>query len=511
MTAPDKPHRNPLAALTSLEPGEGRKAAWSAAFFFFVLFGYFLIKPVREALGVERGMSEMRWLFVGTLAVMFIANPIYAWVVGRWDRRKSLPVVYHFFVTNLLAFAALLAWFPDVVGVATGRTFFIWLSVFNLFCVTMFWTLMADGFSLAQAKRLFPVVAVGGTVGGLTGSKAAQQLVDDIGHVGLIVAAAVCIEIAVVACWRLTRCFDREAAVLASVRATGRLPADVRCAGCGAGLGGIAPDESCTGCGAEVDRMLATYSETRSERAPDVASTGVLEGLRAVLRSPYLAAVCGYILMMTIASTFLYFAQARIVSAMTEDMEERTQAFANINMLVQLTTLVVQLGLTGRLIRRFGVGRTLAVLPIIAAAGFIGLGVGDWMGMGPERAFVVLAVLMAVYSAAKYAIARPARETLFTVVPRDEKYKAKSFIDTFVYRSGDVVGAGADAGLAGLVGVFPTVFTSVFAGLALTIAPFAVVWAGLGLFLGTRQKQLAGQDAPPADPNVSTQPTGASP
>lgn len=457
MTAPDKPHRNPLVALTSLQPGEGRKAAWSATFFFFVLFGYFLIKPVREALGVERGMSEMRWLFVGTLGVMFVANPIYAWVVGRWDRRKSLPVVYHFFVSNLLAFAALLAWFPDAVGVATGRTFFVWLSVFNLFCVTMFWTLMADGFSLAQAKRLFPVVAVGGTVGGLAGSWVTQLVVEDVGHVGLILAAAGCIEIAVVACWRLTRCFDNEAAVLASVRETGRLPVDVRCAGCGEELGGLASDGSCAACGVEVGQMLATFSEARSERGPDAPRTGVLEGLRAVLRSPYLAAVCGYILMMTIAATFLYFAQARIVSAMTEDMEKRTQAFANINQLVQFTTLVVQLGLTGRLIRRFGVGRTLCVLPAIAAVGFVGLGVGDWMGMGPERAFIVLAVLMAVFSASKYAIARPARETLFTVVPRDDKYKAKSFIDTFVYRSGDVVGAGADSALASLVVVFPAV------------------------------------------------------
>ncbi len=486
--------------MLNLHPGEGRKAAWACAFFFFVLFGYFLIRPVREALGVERGMGELRWLFMATLAVMLLVNPIYGYIVSRWDRRRSLPFVYHFFVLNLLAFAGLLAWFPDVVGVATGRTFFVWLSVFNLFCTTMFWTLMADGFGLAQAKRIFPVVAVGGTLGGLLGLRVTRFAVDDVGHVGLMVVAALCIELAVFACWRLTRCFDGEASLLAGARAAGCLPPETRCTSCSQALGGLDLDRACPGCGYAVEAMLASFSATRSQRDDRSAPSGALEGLRAVTHSPYLAGVCGYIMMMTVVATFLYFAQARIVTKMTDDMTSRTQAFADIGFYTQFATLLVQLGLTGRLIRRFGVGRMLAVLPILAAVGLIAMGVGDSAGMSPDQAFIAIAVLMAVFSAAKYAIARPARETLFTVVSRDEKYKAKSLIDTFVYRTGDAVGAAADGGLSMLVVKIPAIFSSVLGGLAVVIAPFAVLWVVLGLYLGRRQKTLAELSSTASEP-----------
>jgi len=495
--APQPPlHRNPIARLANLRPGEGAKTAWAVAFFFFVLFGYFLIRPVREALGVERGMSELRWLFVGTLGLMLVANPIYAWIVQRWDRRVSLPLIYHFFVLNMLGFAALLAFFPDVVGVATGRTFFVWLSVFNLFCTTLFWVLMADGFKLEQAKRLFPLIAVGGTLGASAGSWIASTSAEALGHPGLILAAAGGIELAVFCCWRLTRQLDREATTLSTLSATGALGSDARCACCKGSLAGLTTGDSCATCGELVTHTLDACADTHSTRDTDGEPSGVLDGLRAVIRSPYLLGVCGYILLLTVFATFLYFAQARIVADAADDTLGRTRLFAMIDLATQLTTLVLQVSLTARLIRRIGVGWTLTILPLIAALGFVALGLGEWLDSPVATTFIIITVVQALYRAGKYAVARPARETLFTVVTRDEKYKAKGFIDTFVYRGGDALGAGADSGLSFLVAKFPALFGSVLGALAVTIAPLAILWAGLGLFLGARQKRLAAAPLP---------------
>ncbi len=477
--------------MLSLRPGEGRKAAWAVAFHFLVLFGYFLIRPVREALGVERGMSELRSLFLGTLVVTLLANPVYGWVVSRWDRRTSLPVVYHVFVSNLLLFAALLHWAPDIIGVATGRTFFVWLSVFNLFSVTMFWTLMADGTGLDQAKRLFPIVAVGGTVGAAAGSAVTSASVEALGHTGLLLASAVCLELAVLACRRLTAVYDEEATTLARAHETGALPDGACCVSCGGDVGGARADGRCPVCAEPAWACLDDLSTSRSERGADEPRTGALEGLRAVLRSPYLVGVAGYILLLTVFATFLYFAQARIVLQVSDDTADRTALFANIELVAQLATLAAQLFLTGRLIRRLGVGWTLTILPAIAAGGFVVLGLGERFGASAAQAYVTIAVVMALYRAGKFAIARPARETLYTVVPRDEKYKAKAFVDTFVYRAGDAATAGADAGLAALVAAFPALFSSVVAAVAVTVTPFAIGWAGLGLWLGAKQARMA--------------------
>ena len=228
-------------------------------------------------------------------------------------------------------------------------------------------------------------------------------------------------------------------------------------------------------------------------------------------RSPYLRGVCGYILILTVIATFLYFAQARIVLAMADSTAERTELFANIDTVTQLTTLELQLLVTARLIKRLGVGWTLAVLPLIATVGFVTLGVSEWSGMSPVQAFATITVLQATFRAGKYAIARPARETLFTVVSRDEKYKAKGFIDTFVYRGGDAVGAGAEFGLTALVANVPWLFSSVLLGMAATVAPIALGWAGLGLFLGARQRRLAAAAATTSSTSAkSPQLTGAS-
>jgi len=418
--------------------GEGPGVVLSGGFFFLLLFGYFLIRPVREAMGVQRSMGDLRWLFVTTCAVSLLVTLLFGGVVSRLDRARFIPLGLRVVVVCLLVFMSLLAAFDGRASVGTGYVFYVWLSVMNVFMVSVFWAFMNDVWTLEQGKRVFPAIAVGGTCGAFLGSMTAWQIADEVGALWQMAIAALMFEGAV---W-LMRGVDSRAHISEDVRDRAGGRSDGR-------LGG-------------------TW----------------IDGMRALGRSPYLMGIGGYIVLMAVSSTLLYFTQARLVVDASDELESRVGLFAQLDMWTQGATLLAQLFLTGRLIRWVGVGWTLAVLPIVTVVGF---GVLAWVSSLDSvegwQVFGVFAAFNALHRATRYAIARPARETLFAVVSRSEKYKAKPIVDVFLYRGGDVAGTGVDAWLAGM--------SAGLAGVALFAGPMAVLWCGLGLWLAWRQSELA--------------------
>jgi ATP:ADP antiporter, AAA family len=400
-------------------------------FFFCVLTALMVVRPAREALGMQRGIEAIRWLFVGTVLVTLLVNPVFGLLVSRFRRMAFISATYLFFALGLVAFHALLVFAPAAIGERTGQAFYVWFSVFNLFATMLFWALMADRFSLEQSKRLFGAIAVGGTLGAIFGPWLASQLAKPLGTPALLLVAAGFLVLALAAAWAFSRMH------------------------------------------AERTEPGAGRREAPAEHA--VIGGGAWEGFRAVFRSPYLLAICAYVLIVAIMATFIYFTRLQMVAALGKDLDMRTAAFARIDMITQLATLFLQAVVTGHLMKRVGVSVTLALLPITAALGFIGLAL--------VGSIAALIAFEAIFRAVQRGIMRPARETLFTVVPRADRYKAKAFIDTFVYRTGDVVGAQTE-GLLGRMGLG-------LAALVSFAAPLAIVWMALGLWLGYAQRARA--------------------
>ncbi len=348
---------------------------WAFAYFFCLLASYYILRPLRDEMGVAGGVRNLQWLFTATFLVMLAAVPVFGALVARLPRRRFIPLVYHFFVANLAVFWLLLT--LDVERQMVARVFFVWISVFVLFAVSVFWSFMADVFASDQAKRLYGFIAAGGSAGALAGPALTIGLAGPLGTTNLLLVAGLFLEVA----------------VLCALRLEGK-------------------------------------NELSIEKSP--LGGGAFDGLLMVLRSPYIAGITLWVSLLSIAATFLYFEQARIVAAYSDDPAVRTRIFAAVDLAVGLLTLAVQFLATGRLIARFGVGAALALLPLVFAAGFAVLAVS------PVLAVVI--AFTALQRTANFAISNPAREVLFTVVARDEKYKAKNVIDIVAVRGADAVG-----------------------------------------------------------------------
>ena len=398
---------------------------FAALYFFFILTALMLLRPARDALGMQRGIEAIRWLFMGTLVVTAAANPLFGLLVSRFRRMVFITAMHALFAVNLLMFYGLLVFAPRVVGETTGQVFYVWMSVFNFFITMIFWALMADRFSLEQSKRLFGVIAAGGTLGAIFGSWLASILAKRTGTPSLLLIAAGLLMLAVGAAWMLVR---------------------------------IQPERT-------------------PEAEPTIIGGSAWEGFRAVFRSPYLLGISAYVLILAVMVTFLYFTRLQMVAALGTDLDMRTGTFARLDFYVQTATLLLQLLIAGHLMKRLGVHVALALVPVIVAIGYAGLAI--------VSSLVMLVVFEATFRATQRAIMRPARETLFTVVSREDKYKSKAFIDTFVYRTGDVVGAQTE-GLLGRLGMG-------LIALASAAVPIAIVWAVLGLWLGRMQQRTAGR------------------
>ena len=429
-----------LQRFIQVRRGEGSAVVASALSFFFILTALMVIRPAREALGMQRGIEAVRWLFIGTAVVTLAVNPLFALLVSRYRRIGFITATYVFFALSLLGFYLVLVGAPTAIGEVSGMVFFVWFSVFNLFATMVFWALMADRFSLEQSKRLFGIISVGGTLGAIAGPWLASRLVGPLGTAGLLPVAAASLGLAVCAAWVVSRLQHQMPEATADPNAPPAVD----------------------------DRAIIGGSAWR--------------GFRAVFGSPYLLGISAYVLILTVISTFIYFTRLQMVAALGNDLDMRTGVFARIDFYTQVTTLVLQAVVTGHLMKRLGVHITLALLPAMVALGFVGLAI--------SASLAALIVLQATFSAVQRSIIRPARETLFTVVPREDKYKSKAFIDTFVYRTGDVVGAQVE-GLLGRLGMGLAALVSV-------TVPLALVWGVLGIWLGRAQQRRVSDESTPA-------------
>jgi AAA family ATP:ADP antiporter len=434
-----------LRRIVDLRVGEWRAALLSAAYFFCLLCAYYVIRPLREAMGIAGSVDDLPWLYLGTLGATLAVTPLFGWLVSHFPRRRFIPIAYHVLAANLLVFFALFRGegIDGHIGVARG--FYIWTSVFNLFAVAVFWSFMADLWTSEQGKRLFGFIAAGGTLGAIAGASMTEFMVQNIGPVNLLLVSAALLELATLCIFALTRA----------------APADSGAA-----------------------ERIGT-PETPLNR------TGAWGGVTMVLQSPYLLGIAGYMLLFTMSSTFVYFEQARIVAeTFGADAAARTAAFAKVDRLVNTLTLMLQVLAVGRMMRHLGVAMMLMLLPLVTIGGFIAL------AMAPT--FAVLAAFQVARRGMDYAVARPAREVLYTVLPRETKYKAKSFNDVFVYRGGDALAAWLSAGLkaAGLG----------FAAVLSTVVPLSILWLALGAALGWRQQIIGSRAREPDDARVSDTP-----
>jgi AAA family ATP:ADP antiporter len=403
-------------------PEERLVALWAFAYFFMLLAGYYVLRPLRDQMGIAGGVKALPWMFIATFLTLLVLQPIYGALVKKLPRRWFIAIVYQFFVANLAIFWLLLR--LDVSTVFVARVFFVWVSVFNLFAVAVFWSLMADLFTSEQGKRLFGFIGAGGTAGSLLGPLITIGLSVPFGPTGLLLIAIVFLELAVFCVYRLERSAAR---VHEGHRGAGR-------------IGG-----------------------------------SVFSGFVALVRSRYLLGAAAWVSLMSFGATILYLEQANVVAASVHGAGAQTRIFASIDLAVGLLTLATQVFATGQFLKRFGTGTSAGALPAVYIIGFTVL------ALAPSLAVVF--VFQVVQRWMNFAIANPARQVLFTVVGRDEKYKAKNMIDVVVFRGSDALYAPVFDGLQAL--------GLKIGGIAACAIPVALGWLVLSRRLGRTQERLA--------------------
>lgn len=412
---------NWLYRVVQVKPGEIKALALSFAYFFCLLCGYYVLRPVRDEMGIQGGVENLQWLFTATFVTMLCVVPVFGWACSRYARAKLLPIVYGFFIANILLFYFCYR-FDLIPAQYLARCFFVWVSVFNLFVVSVFWSFMVDVFDDEQAKRLFGFIAAGGSAGAIAGPVLTTLLVKPIGTTNLLLISALFLCLALACIFKLK---------------------------------GWAQEEQLQG-------------------APALGGS-VLDGVKRVARSPYLLGICCYVLLYTTLATFLYFMQAEVVRDAFTDSDERTRVFALMDLITNVLTIGLQIFVTGRIAARWGLAITMALVPAVVVVGFLALSF--------YPVLIVLICVQVVRRAGNYAIARPAREMLFSVLAREDKYKSKNFIDTVVYRGGDAVSGWIYAGLSSL-GAAASGIAAIGAGLGL-------VWLVIGWKLGQVRQALA--------------------
>jgi AAA family ATP:ADP antiporter len=416
-----------LSRLVAVRPQEVAALGWSWLYIFAVLSSYYIMRPIREQMGVAGGVNNLQWLFMGTLGAMLLLNLPFGFLVKMLPRTRFIPITYRFFAAVVLLFAVALYWADPAQTVWVGRIFFIWISVFNLFVVSIFWALIVDIFSSEDGKRLFGFIAAGATIGAIVGSGLTASLAHYVPTSFLLIGSAILLELAVFSVGRLSR------------------------------------------------QSTKLHTRPAAEAAELPIGGNAFAGITHPFKSVYLINVSIFLLLFAVTSTFLYFQQASIVSRSFHDRGAQTAFFASVDLAVNVLTFFVQLFLTGRIVRAVGVGPTLAFLPALTIVGFGALALVPTL--------ISLAAFQVLRRSGDYAVARPTREVLYTVVAREDRYKAKSFIDTVVYRGGDQVGAWSFTLLSWLgVGV---------TGIAVAAGLLSAAWFANALWLGRRQDAMA--------------------
>ncbi len=401
-------------------PQERAAAVWSFAYFFTLLAGYYVLRPLRDQMGIAGGVKNLPWLFTATFMTLLVAQPLYGKLVAKLSRARFIPIIYHFFVANLAMFWLLLQF--DVATVIVARVFFVWVSAFNLFAVAVFWSFMADLFTAEQGKRLFGFIGAGGTAGALLGPVITISLSVPFGPINLLIAAAVLLEVAVFCVHRVEQ---------------------------------LATEQT----GDDVEQLQIGGS--------------ALAGITELVRSPYLLGVGVWVSLMSFGATIVYLEQAHIVAAEVHGAGAQTRIFASIDLAVGLLTLATQVLATGRLLKRFGTGITAGALPAVYVIGFAALAAAPILS--------VVVTLQVVQRWMNFAIANPARQVFFTVVEREQKYKAKNLIDVVIYRGSDALYGWLFDALQGL--------GLKLGAIALCALPVAAGWFVLSTRLGRAQER----------------------
>jgi AAA family ATP:ADP antiporter len=411
-----------IQSLTDADADEMRPVGWAFLYFFCLLCGYYILRPVRDEMAIEGGVQNLPWMMTATFVTLVLVTPLFGSLSARVPRHRLLLTVYAFFGCNLIGFFLLMT--NHVAPHWIARIFFVWLSVFNLFVVSVFWSFMADLFTPAQGTRLFGVIAAGGSTGAIVGP--------------LLTTA-------------LTYVVPVPVLMLVSSGFLG----------------------ACAFCILRLDRWSTHQPVRQAKPRGEPIGGSMWGGIRSTLSSPYLLGICGYLLLLTTTATVLYLEQTKLVGEQVPTPEARTRLFAMVDLAVNVVTFLTQVFLTGQMIRRFGLASALIALPVASVVGF---GV---VGFAPLLAVFILFTI--VRRIGEYAIAKPAREVLFTVVSREEKYKAKNFIDTAVSRGGDAATGWIVNGVKSL-GITTT-------QIAWILIPLVCLWAWLGWFLAGQEER----------------------
>ncbi|NQV87319.1 MAG: MFS transporter [Woeseiaceae bacterium] len=418
-----------LGPVLGLERHEYVAVAWSFACFFCVLSSYYIVRPVREAMAVDSGADTIPLLFTATFVAMLLATSIFGWVTSRYPRRTFLPWVYLFFISNMLLFWLIFSQTvdDDTDHIWLGRAFFVWLSVFNLFVVSVFWSFMADIYTRDQGRRLFGFITAGGSIGALCGAAVTKLYVVQIGFENLFLVAAALLTAATLCIDRINRWVEYRQAT--EIRVT-----------------------------ADINKPLGGNP---------------FSGITHVFGSRYFLGIAVSSIIASLLGTALYMFAAQLVEVSILGTNERTEFFSNINFWTNLFALVGQMFLVRHVVAHFGIGRSLALLPIVSIAGFVLLAIDPVLG--------IVAFLTIARRALGFSFSKPTTDMLYSVVTPEEKYKTKNFIDTAIYRFGDIIGTWMVQLMLGL-GI---------AGVSWVMLPFALLWSAVSLWLGRDYKRQA--------------------
>ena len=425
-----------LLKKTRAQPHELDAVLWAFVYFFALLAGYYVLRPLRDEMGMQIGAAKLQESFTGVFLTMLAVAPLFGWLNQRVARRTLLPWLYGFFIVNLLGFYTVLEARGEQ-GPLVARAFFVWVSVFNLFAVSVFWSFMADLFTTEQAKRLYGFIAAGGTLGALTGPLITAGLVTLLGPKHLVLVSAGLLGVVIVAIFRLR---------------------------------------------AWALRWDVQHHVVRDEGETEALRGSIWSGLIDVARSPYLRGICWFLLSYALLSTFLYFQSADLLPKHVSGSGERTRLLAQVDWVVNLIALLFQLLAFNRVIERLGIRFTLAAMPAVSLVGYA------LLAMHP--AVAVLVSFGVLRRAGEYALSKPGRETLFNVLPPDQKYKAKNVIDTLVHRTGDTASAWVYSSLRAL-GLGST-------QIAWVAVPVATAWLMVSLRLGRQAQALQDELKPNA-------------
>jgi ATP:ADP antiporter, AAA family len=416
-----------FAKIVDVKPNELRALWLGFAFHFIILMAYYVVKPIRDSIAASGRLETLPWMFTATLIVMLFANVIYAAIVARMERRKFIPFAYAFFILVLILFFLLMRTGSPAQQLWTGRAFYVWVSVFNLFNTAIFWAFMTDLFTVEQGKRLYAFIAVGGTVGAITGAYITKHLIRDLGQANLVAVSAAMFAIVCV-------------------------------------LVGFFP------------RTYTGHTEAAPAKEEKIGGTA-WSGITHIARSPYLFGLAAVILLYTITSTWAYFQQTTLAGEVLKTPADRTVFSSNLEIWVNSITLAIQVFLTGRFLKWFGIAFTLTALPFLSMLGFGAMAIAPSLGM--------LALFQVIRRAGAYALMRPSREILFTVLKREDKYKVKGVTDTLGYRIGDQLGAWSYGGLGA-----NWLHMSLNA-ISWIAVPVTAGWCVLSIWLARRQRVLA--------------------